>query len=209
MPQVVKHAIWKRANAHDERFMLVKIERGVFRWIVVLTGQPWDGVDYLCEGDAIKSMRVTVESSPLYVGVDMTLEDVTPTPEERTAEKIWSRYDRQQYDSVYFPSPRVAEVEALADIIRQETNLPALTTAVSEMLAWLWTRRRAIARALCPPTPNGEPRDITMDGLLLNCIEAMQTTTGQDFSGMIKSLKEPVGQIAIARNMPMPKGPVQ
>jgi len=202
MPQqVIKKCLWRHADGQEQHFVLTKHGKADFRWIVTATGAEWDKIAYLEEADAVKKMRLFVETDPTCVGVDMTLSGVEPTPEQRAADCI---------DKVFNAGLTGQEYrERCAEIIASETNLPALTTAFSELLAYVMIHRPAFARALFPVTPQGEPRDLVLDGLLYAAIEAMQKSTGQDFGNMLKRLKEPVSQIMVAKGMPKFKGKVQ
>jgi hypothetical protein len=142
------------------------------------------------------------------VGVDLTITAVDPPPEARAASRIY----RELWISGKLPSDpslEFVDLEPLADIIANETNIGALTTAFSELMAYCMIHRARFAQALYPVTAQGAPRDLTMDGLLYSAIEAMQKSTGQDFSNLLKPLKEPVSQIIGAKAMPKGNGPVQ
>lgn len=204
---IVKRATMKYPDGHVMDFALVKRERVDFRWIYAASGEEVSGVAYLSEPDAIKALRVQVDHSPELVGVDLTITSVDPPPEQRAAEAVWSRYEK--YDFVDRPLLRDREVEALAEIIGRETGVPALIESFSNLMAYVFIHRPAFAKALFPVTAQGNPRDMVLDGLLWQAVEAMQKSTGQDFSNLLKPLKEPVSQIMTAKAMPKKGSSIQ
>lgn len=195
-PTIIKRAVWKHPQRPDREFLLARVERACFRWLDALTTKPWDGVDYLDAGTALKAMRVYVGGDPIMVGYDLTIFDVAPPPEERAAKRIGQAFNA----GMTFDEYRSRCVE----IIGQETNISPAVQAFSELIAYLMIHRAAFARALFPVTPDGQPRDLVMDGLLYTAIEALAKSTGQDFSNLLKPLKEPVSKIVQARAVPRP-----
>jgi hypothetical protein len=206
---IVKRAAFKYPDGNTIDFALVRREKGDFRWIYSADGSEVSGVVYLSESDAVRAMRVKIDHEPELVGVDLTISAVDPPPEARAATRIWRelwiRGDLEK-DKSHF---EFVDLEPLADIIANETNIGPLTTAFSELMAYIFLHRARFAQALYPVTAQGAPRDLTMDGLLYTAIEAMQKSTGQDFSNLLKPLKEPVSQIVGAKAMPKQKGVIQ
>jgi hypothetical protein len=194
---VVKKAVWRdtrNAAAGEQLLFLVRHGKGDYRWVKAIDQKELDGVAYLDEGSAIRAMRLFVDHDPSMVGIDLTIGDIAPSPEVRAAKQI---------DSVFNAGVTGEEYRhVVAEIIARETNINGLTTAVSELLAYIFRCRVSFAAAVCPTMPGKVPRDLTMDGLLLAALEAMSKATGQDFSNLIRILKEPVGQILAVHGKP-------
>ena len=202
-PHPVKRATLKREPAATVELLLVRHEPRVFRWHAA-HGVPFDNVDYVAEVDALKALRVLVESSPEYVGVDLTIHSVTPPPEERAAEKITNYINEHGNPGPLGPNNWTPPGDRIASIIRSETGITELIEQAEVLVAFLFQRRRAYARALFPAPAGEEPRDLTLDGLLLELIEALQTATQNDYGNLVKILKEPVGNIKVVAAMPTP-----
>ena len=81
---VVKRAVLKHKDGRQQEFFLFRVEEKVFRW-ADSNGKLWDGVDYTSENIALKGIRVSVDTDPALVGVDLTVYPVEPAPEERAA----------------------------------------------------------------------------------------------------------------------------
>jgi hypothetical protein len=204
---IVKRALLKCPDGRQQEFFLFRVEPAVFRFADA-NGRLWDGVDYLSENVALKAIRVSCDTDPAMVGVDLTIYPVELPPDERAATRIVSETTG--------PIPAMNDDPALAAvianvsrIIREETNITEIVEAVNTLLAFIVTRRDAYARAMFPVHGGRAPRDLTLDGLLLAAIEALGKATKQDYANIITALKEPVSSLQIAHNMPIPKGPVQ
>jgi hypothetical protein len=202
---IVKRAAFAYPDGRKIEFALVKRERQDFRWIYAADSSEVSGVAYLSESDAVRALRVSIDHEPELVGVDLTIIAVDPPPEVRAAMVIVSRYSSGYWD-VSPATITECVSEAISDIIAHETNIGPLTTAFSELMAYVFIHRAKFAQALYPVTAQGSPRDLVMDGLLFTAIEAMQKSTGQDFSNLLKPLKEPVSQVVAVKAMPK-KGP--
>jgi hypothetical protein len=192
---IVNKAVLRHRNGKEQSLSLLKIESGVFRWITDELTKPWDGIDYLDRSMAIKALRVRVETDPAYVGADLTITSPDPTPAERAAAEIIKAIDAN------LP---IADTpcRTMAEIIDRETNLPALLDSFQTLMAYVFTRRLPFAMALFPTTAAGKPRDLVMDGLLLNAIEAIEKSTGQTFDSLRKQLEEPVSNLIVAHSLP-------
>jgi hypothetical protein len=136
-PTIIKRAVWKHPQRPDREFLLARVERACFRWLDALTTKPWDGVDYLDTGTALKAMRVYVGGDPIMVGYDLTIFDVAPPPEERAAKRIGQAFNA----GMTFDEYRSRCVE----IIGQETNISPAVQAFSELIAYLMIHRAAFA----------------------------------------------------------------
>jgi hypothetical protein len=192
-PQAVRKATLTYPSGEKRLLHLMKLSRADFRWIDTGTGKEFDGVSYLEDGPAVRAMRVFVESDPSTVGIDLTIELVDPPPERRAAVVI-AKLDKANNNAGW--------EDAIASIIEAETNVTPMASAFSDLMGYLFIHRAKFALALFPPTPAGQPRDLTMDGLLLNAIEQLAKATKQDFGNLVKILKRPVQQIAVARVVP-------
>jgi len=200
----VKAARIKLRDDSVRHLILIRKDKGDYRWINAV-GEEFDGVAYLDEVTAMKALRLAVEvdhARPEFIGADLTIDPVGPPPSRRAAEKMSAVFHRD-WDN----DPEKA-VEEATELIEQETRVSELLNAYQELLAYSFTRRPAFAKALFPKTPEGEPRDLVFDGLLLACIEATEKATLQDFDNLKKILKQPVSRIIGATSMPQ-KGPVQ
>lgn len=208
MMQVVKRASMKYPDGHEVQFVLTKREKGDHRWVYAESGAEVSGIAYLSESDAVRAMRISVDHEPELAGVDLTIIAIDPPPEARAARRIVQQYS-DEFETAVGLTDSLRFIDEITELIASETNLPALTSAFSDLLAYVYLHRPAFAKALFPVTPQGAPRDLVMDGLLLTAVEAMQKTTGQDFSNLIKPLKEPVSTLMIAKGMPKQRGPIQ
>ena len=83
------------------------------------------------------------------------------------------------------------EPSAMAEIIRQETGLTELLEHANTMLAYLITR--------------GGHRDLSLGGLMLNLLGALEKSSGIKYDALRKALTEPPPMITPARSMPGPK----
>ena len=201
---VLKHL----PSGKTQNLSLFRIEQNVYRWVDDLTGKPCDGVDYLDISMAIKALRVRVETEPNMTGIDLMVLPVAPPPEERAARRIARLYTFALLKALPLSSEDVAEidpggaVDEVAEIIRNETGIDFLIEHTQTLLAFLFQRRLAYAKALFPTVQGQEPRDITLDGLLLQVIEAMQKATGQDYANLVKILKEPISTVKVVSALP-------
>jgi hypothetical protein len=202
--QPIKRAVLKFPDAREQTLFLFRPEQTVFRWAVD-NGRLLDGVDYVTEADAIAQLRVLVEHDPAYVGVDLTVYSMEPSAADRAAKRITGRLFRLMDDYNDIGNP-ARETELVAQIISEETNIDPLMDSVQTLVAYWFKNRRAFAMALYPMTPEGAPRDLTGDGLMLAVIEAMQKTAGTTWPNLTKILMEPVSTIKMASKMPTPKG---
>jgi hypothetical protein len=193
--KAVKKAKLIFPDKREDNLVLLQVEPKVLRWETD-GGREWDGVDYLDEATAIASIRVLVERDPAYVGVDLTVLSMDPTPAERAAGVIGFEFG-------------MTEVPRVAEIIAKETNIDGLTEHISTLIAYLFRHRPAFAKALFPVTEAGAPRDMVLDGLLLNVIQAMEKSTGQTFGNLTKILLEPVSVIQMASKLPPGGGKIQ
>lgn len=222
MSKLVKRAVWKHPDQPERQFFLEQVERACFRWLEPANNR-WDGVDYLDIGTALKAMRLYVESDPSCVGVDLTVFEVDPGPEERAALRIlntlWGDIERSRKD-LGIELDRHSMVQRTIGLIAHETNIGPMTAAFSELIAFLMTRRVALccglALASMPPpviesinriiqsTGQTPGRDLAFDGLLHGAITEMGKSTGRDFTNLLKPLIEPVSKIVQARVVPKP-----
>lgn len=198
-PQIKKRATLTHPHRPPQELHLMQIERGVFRWVTISAADRSFGPDYLTETDAIRGIRAEVESNPDMVGVDLTVFPVAPPPEVRAAKAI--RDARNDVNPLF-------DVDMVAEIIRKETGIDGLLEHYQAMLAFLFQRRRAYAAALFPKVDGMEPRDITLDGLLLNCIEATEKSVGQGMDNLKAILNQPVSRIIKVGGGPQNPGKV-
>ena len=194
---LTKTAVLKHPDAREQKLNLFRVEAKCYRWLMD-SGRPFDGIDYVNEATAISQLRVLVDGDPAYVGVDLTIHSIEPTADVRAAKRI--RHAITGADCL-----DIWDYESVAEIIRSETNLPALMDSIQSLLAYCFKCRPAFAKALFPVTAAGAPRDLTMDGLLLAVIEALEKTSNQKFDNLTKILKAPVSQIQVAKAMPKGK----
>ena len=186
---VTQKAVLKYRDGRIQNLSLFRVEPTVQRWIIDDSGKEFSKVHYLSTHDAVKGLRVLVETDPNYVGVDLTIMAVEPPPEERAAHRIDTDYD-------------LLSAEAIARIIQEETNISEVVRTAEELLAYLFTRRAIFAKALFPVQGGMAPRDMVMDGLLLGCIEALSKTTKQEYGNLLKILKEPVSNLQVVAALP-------
>jgi hypothetical protein len=213
-PTIIKRAVLKRSDRPPETLLLTRHGKGDFRWITE-SGKEFTGVYYLDSGAAIRAMRAHVESDPDCVGVDLTIFDVEPPPEERAAWRLNRLIDN---------GPTVAEFESrAAEVIAQETNIGPMTTVFSDLMAFLMIHRRALyfglALEMLPPQQIEQinrimagraARSLALDGLLYQAITELGKSTKQDFANLLAPLKEPVSNIVQARAVPKPpEGSIQ
>jgi hypothetical protein len=193
---VVQKASLTYPNNPTINLLLFKVEHGVFRWITT-NGIPWlDGTDYLDPHDAVKALRVLVETDPLYVGVDLTILPVELPPEERAARRITDRYAKDLYLSTTIVAGVLPDVERNAAIIREETGIDKLVESVNLLLAYSLPRR-------LQPKPAG--LDITWAGLALSVIEAVEVAQRIDLSNLKTELTKGIEKIQVYSTMP-PQG---
>lgn len=201
MSLITKLATLKHDDGRVQNLTLVRKGKSSYQWYI--GEKRWDEADYVAPGDAIKGLRVWAETDVAAIGIDLTFYEPVPTPAQRTAKRIMA--DITPY--LKAPGGPTSEAE-LADLIEEEMHFSELLEHVQVLLAFCFQRRRAYAQALFPSKDGTTPRDVTADGLLLNCIEAVEKSAGIDLSNLTKILREPVGRIQVVTNVPTPKGPV-
>jgi len=206
MAEITKRAKLKFPDARERNLVLLKIEPKVYVWKTE-GGTDWDGVQYLEESTAISQLRVTIDHDPAYVGVDLTVTSPDPTPAQRAAEKIREGIS-EDLETTEVPFVAWLYDNRIEKCINEETNIDPLVDHLQTLLAYLFRRRPAFAKAIFPVTEQGAPRDLTMDGLLLNVIQALEKTTGQKWENLTRLLMEPVSVISMASKLP-PGGKVQ
>lgn len=211
-PQIMKQAVLKKPGLADKQLHLVRLEKGCYRWIEVLGEKPF-GPDWLSEHDAIKGIRVEIETNPEFVGVDLTVTTAQPSAEMRAAESVV-----EYYETIFAtvadinarnPESRSEQVQSVMDCVTYETNLADLLEHFQVMLAYNFRNRRVYARALFPVRDGKEPRDLVGDGLLLNCIQAIEKSTGQKLDNLKAVLLEPVSNITVVGGSALPKRGIQ
>ena len=189
----VMRALIKHADARETRLVLIQREPTVFVWVTE-AGREFDGVHYTLKNIALKALRVAVETDPAFVGADLTIIPVEPPPSERAAKRLAETASE-------------AQAADIARVIEDETNISAISDAVQTLMAYIFLHRDAFAMALFPVKDGRRPRDLVMDGLLLNTVEALGKATKQDYVNLLTVLKEPVSQLLVAHQVP--KGPIQ
>ena len=180
-----------RLTYPDQRVQLLglfQVETAVFRWVCQDTDRPFDGVDYPSKPEAIIGLRVTVEGDPAFKGVDLTILEIEPSPEERAAKRIEGSVVKEFSDPGHCGAIRSLEPSAMAEIIRQETGLTELLEHANTILAYLLSR--------------GGQRDLALGGLMLNLLGALEKSSGVKYDALRKALTEPPPMITPARNMP-------
>ena len=187
--KVTDRALLKRTDQADTVLALFQIEARVFRWIDEKTSAPFNGVDYLRREDAIKGLRILVESDPAYVGADLTLLPVELPPDERAAKRIVMEMycDHVPTDSIAF------DVERAANIIDEETHVTRLIEAVNLLLAFEIPRLR---------WPKQAGLDMTHGGLILGVLEALEPAMKVDLSNLKTKLTEGIETVKVYSAMP-------
>ena len=180
----------KFADQPERKLSLFRIEDKVYRWISSPSGT-WDGIDYLDESAAIKHLRVEVETGVEFVGCDLTIVPVDPSPDERAAQRII-----QNYDEALSVDP--VEVEMVAQIIREETAIDSLLESVNLYVTYRFPRLRF---------PKAAGLDMVEGGLILSVIEALEVATKTDLGTLKKQLTEGIKEIKVYSSVPPgPKG---
>ena len=197
----VMRAIVKHADARETRLVLIQKEPTVFVWVTE-DGREFDGIHYTLGNIALKAIRVCCDTDPAFVGCDLTLYPVEPPPSERAADRVVSYFEEFSGSSIDHDRGRMQKV------IEEETNIAEISDAAQTLLAYIFLHRDAFAMALFPVKDGRRPRDLTMDGLLLNTVEALGKATKQDYTNLLTVLKEPVSDLIVAHHVPK-GGPVQ
>ena len=195
----VQRAIIKQPDGKPQTLTLFRVEPTVFRWIDQ-AGKPWDGVDFLEAGMAIKSLRMTIESDPSYVGYDLTFYPVELPPEERAAKRVIEemyRVDDWGPRDIYVPPEDIPrDIGKVSSIIKSETGIDKLVESVNLLLTYEFPRR------LQPKRPG---LDLTWGGLVLSVLEALEVAQKSDLSNLKAELTKGIEQIQVYSNMP-PQG---
>lgn len=184
---IINRAALKIRDGQEKKLSLFRVERGVFRWVEDATSEPFDGVDYLSDTDAIKGLRVLVDGDPAYVGCELTIHPVSPPAEERAARRIY-----EWFDNAGDSAPEIF-LDAISEIIRNETAIDKLTETLNLLLAYEVTRLRA-------PKPAG--LDLVHAGLLLDAVCALERSQAIDLTGIKSRLKQPVERIQVYQSTP-------
>ncbi len=172
-----------------KQLSLFQVEANVFRWITDGPGTPFDGVDYLRMEDAIKGLRVLVQSDPAYVGCDLTVLPVDLPPDERAAKRII-----MEMFSDYVPPESIPyEIERVAGVIDEECQSTAMIEAVNLLMAYEIPRLRA-------PKPGG--LDMAHGGLIVTILEVIEKAQKVDLTNLKKKLTEGVEQIKVYSSIP-------
>ena len=178
----------------DQRTQLLglfQVETAVFRWVVQDTDRRCDGVDYVDKPSAVVGLRVTVEGDPAFKGCDLTVKEIEPSPEERAALLMAQMAVREvgRAENLEDLCDRIEALQpTIALIIQEETGLSELLEHANTILAYLITR--------------GGHRDLSLGGLMLNLLGALEKTSGVKYDALRKALTEPPPMITPARNMP-------
>ena len=175
-------------------FGLFQVEEKCLRWVMEDTNRVFDGVDYPGKPEAIIGLRVTVEGDPAFKGTDLTILEVGPSPEERAALFIAQVAVREvgRAKNLENLCDRIEALQPMiALLIQEETGLTELLEAANTILAYLITR--------------GGHRDLSLGGLMLNLLGALEKSSGVKYDALRKALTEPPPQIIPARSMPGPK----
>ena len=188
--EVVKKAVLRWVDRVAE-LCLFRVEPKVYRWVYP-NGQELDHIDYLTDADAIAALRVLVDGDPAYVGCDLTVNPVTPPPELRAARRVMRRVGAFEDETL----------EAIRNLIQEETGIGALLDASQALFAYIWKYRPLYARTLFPHVEGKPPRDLTLDGLLLTYLEAAEKSLGESLDNLKAVLREPVSEIIGARQLP-------
>jgi len=184
-PHPVKRAVLKLPDGRERTLLLVHTDKASYVWQTP-EGRVWEDLSvYADEATAIRMLRVGVDSDPALVGVDLTVYPMDPPPAERLAKRLSVRYGPW----------KETEVEECAKVIAEETALPELLDKTQTLLAYIFKNRLVFAMAVCPPTPGAQPRDLTMDGCLLEAIQAIEKSTGLKLDRLTSELMKPVSAI--------------
>ena len=185
--KIINRAILRTAEQPERKLALFRVETKCFRWVTEPAGQPFDGIDYLSDHDAIKALRVLVETSPDYVGVDLTILPAEPAPEERAARRIVD-----DKECIFDEFADLAH-ERIAEIIRQETGVDKLVESINLLLTYEFPRR------LHPKQPG---LDMTWGGLCLSVIEALEVATKTDLSNLKQQLAKGIETVKVYSSLP-------
>lgn len=180
--QPVKRAVLKFPDACVREYLLMRVEEKCYRWVDrTAHGHYYNGVDYLDEATSMKALRVDIETSPEYVGVDLTIYPMDPTPAERAAKAI----------------EFLETEEECADAIERETNLSGLLESGETLMAYLITRMAY--------------RDMALGGLMMNYLEAVERSKKVDLSNLKNKIADTkVDRIVVTNKLPpKPGGIVQ
>ncbi len=209
---IVKRAVFKSEGGPGTipiktiQLSLMRVEKHAFRWIDEVTGNPFDGVDYVEETDAVKALRVLVETDPKWVGIDLTVFPVAPPPEERAARRIveaWRDSMIKRFDLPVEQTCRIdmsGPINETAEIIRNETAIDKLVESTNVLVAYLVQRIRQ-------PRPPG--LDMAQAGLLLDVLTALEKAQNVDLSNIRKVLTQDVTAIKTYSSMPQSGGKIQ
>lgn len=184
-PHPVRKAIIQ-FEGKERTLLLFRLAEKQFRWQTE-SGDLWEPCQetYVDWETAVKQIRVAVDTDPKLVGAKLWIKPMEPPAEVRAAVKIAERY------SLGAKGPRRdAAVEDIAKVIRETTNIGDLVEHFNNLIAYCFKCRIQFAMGVCPPTPGMVPRDLTMDGLLLECVTALEVTMDQKLPGLINKLKE-------------------
>jgi hypothetical protein len=165
---------------------LVKVESNVHRWITEPEGAPFDGVDHLSAHDAVKQLRVTIETEPKWASVDLTFMPVEPPAEVRAAGAIGDAVAKMTGGW-----PREWDTDRIADIIRTETQIDKIVAGLNELLAYLIQR-----------IGNSDP---VLAGLEVPLIEALEKCQKSNYDNVKRRLKPQVENMVIVPNIPSGK----
>ncbi len=191
--KAVKRAVLKFSDAREQECLLMRVEEKAFRWLMANSGRTFDGIDYLDEPMAIKAIRVAIETDPAYVGVDLTIYAMDPTPVERAAKAILEDPScRTRMTAGYL------DLHEVTAIIERETNLTAFLEASEVMFAYLFTRNAY--------------RDMALSGLMWQYLIEIEKVKRVDLSKMKEAIGDPKVErlVVTASKMPdPPKGIVQ
>jgi hypothetical protein len=197
---VTMKAVIKHADQRVQEWFLFRIEEKVYRW-TNKDGKLFNGVDYVSANIALRGIRVEIEKGVEWIGADLTIIPVEPPPSERAADRVVSYFEEFSGSSI--------DRGRMQKVIEEETNIAEISDAAQTLLAYIFLHRDAFAMALFPVKDGRRPRDLTMDGLLLNTVEALGKATKQDYTNLLTVLKEPVSNIAVVSNLPKMGGPIQ
>jgi hypothetical protein len=177
---IVQRAIITHPDGKREMLSLFRVEPTVFRWID--HGKPWDGIDFIEANMAIKSLRMTIESNPSYVGYDLTFYAVEPPPAERASLRIGE-----------LPAGLTLPIDSVARIIQEETGIDNLIESINLLLTYEFPRR-------LQPKPPG--LDLTWGGLCLSVIEALEVAQKSNLGNLKAELSKGIEKIHAYSNMP-------
>lgn len=196
---VVSRATLKHPDARMQHLALFQVERKVLRWVIEGDGKPFNGVDYLTEHDAIKGLRVEIESGPEWVGCDLTIIPVEPPPEMRAADLILDGIE-EAFSVKPIAGTRDESRDAIVEIIRQETAIDKLLDSINLYLTY------RVPRLRFPKRPG---LDMTEGGLILGVLEAIEQAQKVDLSNLKKQMSDGINKVQVYSNMPTPPGSVQ